>query len=172
MLRPWPSRADVERYKARLRVDWQKWDRVSLYQMRLGDGGDASESGEDGDEGGGGAVGSGKAKPATSAPASAGAADDGDDRPSAIMEEDANDWQPETLAKQTASGEHSGKVELVHTCCNGARITNLVEPTALPDRAAYRFNRDPKSTVKQLLSGSEEALAAGRTATTRSRSGC
>ena len=43
-------RSYVERYKARLRVDWQKWDRVSRMQLpATGDdpAGDAWENGQD-----------------------------------------------------------------------------------------------------------------------------
>jgi len=61
-----------------------------------------------------------------------------------------DDWTPDTLAMQEAAG----KIELVHTCCDGTRISASTVPRSdLPERLSRLFNRDPKKTVRGLLAG-------------------
>ena len=68
----------------------------------------------------------------------------------------ADDWRPETLAKQAAAGA-AGQIELVHTCCDSSRFVAASIPLpALPARADHRFNRDQKRTIAALLSGDAE----------------
>ena len=145
---PMPRRSYVERYKARLRVDWQKWDRVSR-RMPVGDAGSSDDEGEGGG-GGGGPTGGPSAGSLAAVPEAA--ALDGTDsgrtqgEGSASESKPADEWQPETLATQEAAGA-SGVIELVHTCCDGSRVvtSSIVRPD-VPERAVYRFNRDQKHT--------------------------
>ena len=95
-LLPKPSQDYVERYKARLRVDWSKWDRLSSH-AKGGPGVDADGDDEDEEE----------------APEATAAADADDDRPSTMENGPKREevWQPDTLSKtrpaQTSSATES-----------------------------------------------------------------
>mmetsp|Transcript_23388 Transcript_23388/g.59662 ORF Transcript_23388/g.59662 Transcript_23388/m.59662 type:complete len:568 (+) Transcript_23388:7-1710(+) len=152
---PMPRRSYVERYKARLRVDWQKWDRVSRRIIQVEGNGDSDED-DEGEPGDGAGADS---QPSTMrAGHSNSMVSDTDDNP--------DEWKPETLAMQEGA---SGQVDLIHTTCGGERfvIVTVMRPD-LPARAAYLFNRDAKATAKRLLHGDqagEEGLSSGRTHT-------
>ena len=142
---PMPRRSYIERYKARLRVDWEKWDRCSLRMVQVDGTGEADEGYED--------VGSEElsAIPEQSASRVANSAFDADDNP--------DEWRPETLAKQEAS---SGRIELIHTKTDGTQVVVVtVARPDVPPRAQYQFNREQKSTVKKLLQGDAD-LTDGR----------
>lgn len=131
-------RHNAERYKARLRVDWQKWDRCSRIALpsdnNWGDGGQDD--------------------------------DDDDAAPDATADKNGSsldacgDWRAATLASAEVSG---GQIELVHSCCDGAKIKTMIEkPPEMPRRAHYLFNRETKSAVKMLLSGDAQLCENGR----------
>ena len=203
-----PRPSYVERYKAKLRVDWKQWDRRSTLQVmgdttwETGDG-DSDDEDEGEAESGAGAPAASAAKRSVAGPPPAvvavrGASFAGSQKErklsfssslqkerklsvsaswtrskdssstssgtmqgSRISEEDlsSGDWRPETLEKQSAPGA-SGKIELVHTCCDGRRVATTVPcGPELPARACVHFNRDPKKTVKALLAGDAELCA-------------
>ena len=167
-----PRRSYVERYKARLRVDWQKWDRMSMRTvvsaaLAAGERNDDSWAGDEDSE----------SAPAASARTESRASSflavkrrtsiaaesiasfeaegsaDGRDASSSI----GADWQPETLEMS----EEAGLVELVHKCGDGTKVKTSVRPFALPDKVRFAFNRDPKKTMRGLLAGDESVVGEG-----------
>ena len=63
-------------------------------------------------------------------------------------------WQPKTLMKNwtpAVDGAGGGKVELVHTCGNGQRVSVMLSPPDVPPRANHMFNADAKRTMKALV---------------------
>ena len=165
-----PRRSYVERYKARLRVDWQKWDRMSMRTVISA----AVAAGEKNDDW---ADEDSESAPSTSARAESRASSilapkrrksiaaesiasfeadssaDGRDASSSI----GADWQPETLEMMS----EAGMVELVHKCGDGTKVKTSVRPFSLPDKVRFAFNRDPKKTMKGLLAGDESVVGVG-----------
>ena len=155
---PLPRRSYVERYKRRLRVDWEKWDRTSRRPVPMLAGIQPTEgNGEEDDDADD---------------------DDADDDESVAdgvytlsvdgSEADATSvsrgsrtasWQPKTLVRNwTAApdGSATGKVEIVHTCADGQRVTVTVSPPDIPPRAQHMFNANAKATVKALVEGDKD----------------
>jgi len=133
-----PRRSYVERYKARLRVDWQKWERTSMRGIVSVAMQAASERSE------GAWLGDAEEEASTPAALLVRASFSGPVTPDADEE-----WHAETLAKK----EEAGKVELVHTCCDGTKIATSVTPFELPVKTVQAFNHDPKNTMKVLYKG-------------------
>jgi hypothetical protein len=133
-----PRRSYVERYKARLRVDWQKWERTSMRGIVSVAMQAASERSE------GAWLGDAEEEASTPAALLVRASFSGPVTPDADEE-----WHAETLAKK----EEAGKVELVHTCCDGTKIATSVTPFELPVKTVQAFNHDPKKTMKALYKG-------------------
>ena len=135
-----PRRSYVERYKARLRVDWQKWDRCSRMSSRGGGGGLASDAWGDEEE---------EQETAPELPPGSGGSGSSSVTfgANALQSEAINsslsasegDWQPETLAIASVAGE-GGDIELVHTCCDGKRIS-----TTVTIHASFLFNGEEPS---------------------------
>jgi len=155
---PMPRRSYIERYKARLRVDWQKWDRVSrrgLYTQADGTGDSDDEGTDDGTMAPSGAESSlGVSLSATRAGPSNSVGSNSDENP--------DEWKPETLDTLEDS---TGHIELIHTMCNGDKITVVsIARLDLPKKAVYLFNREAKQTMKKLLHGDAE-LCGSRTYT-------
>ena len=148
---PKPSQDYVERYKARLRVDWSKWDRLSHAK-----GGAAGGAVDDDDDDGEEDEDDAKKSRQNSAAEPLGSGGDGP------MREEV--WQPETLSKSWQPGREvstsdtgaRGDVEIVHRCGDGRKVTMLVSSPELPRKAAQAFNNDPKRTMAALRKGPHE----------------
>eukprot|EP00908_Phaeocystis_cordata_P012757 Transcript_23752.p2 GENE.Transcript_23752~~Transcript_23752.p2 ORF type:complete len:535 (+),score=238.14 Transcript_23752:46-1650(+) len=156
-LMPKPSQDYVERYKARLRVDWSKWDRLSTARApQKPPTTPKDDDDDDGEESPGP-----RAAAAASSPAAAGLAAAGStDMP---MREEV--WQPDTLSKTRTDAAASRdsqsdaamvEVEIVHSCADGRRVTTKVSCPPFPRKAAAQFNKNPKHTVAALREGKEE----------------
>ena len=155
---PMPRRDYIERRKAKLLVDWKKWDRESLRMSRRplpAPTGDAEDDDDEEEEEEEEATGQGAESPPSTRSAQGGSASSsvsGGTRGGHSLSDDVmvDDWTPDTLAMQEAAG----KIELVHTCCDGTRISASTVPRSdLPERLSRLFNRDPKKTVRGLLAG-------------------
>ena len=160
-----PRRSWAERYKARLRVDWQRWERMSMRTLvsaavaANNRPSGASSSSDDEEE----APAPAPLRPQMSmARKSIVAIESGDEiKPQmsmarkSIMSRDGEDgdeggdWKPKTLETH----EEHETIELVHTCCDGTKIKNSVNKFVLPNVALVKFNRDPKKTMKGLYGG-------------------
>jgi len=148
---PMPRRSYIERYKARLRVDWQKWDRVSRRNLNV----TAVEGNGDSDEDDDDEEGAGLPSPSAAAELSlSGSVRAAQASISSDTEESPDEWKPETLDKHEDS---TGHIELIHTMSDGSKVTvvTIVRPQ-LPSRAMYLFNRETKQTMKKLLKGEPE----------------
>jgi len=73
----------------------------------------------------------------------------------------ATSWQPKTMVKNwiTDSSSTTTKVELIHTCVNGARVTVTIVPPDIPARCNHMFNADGKGTIRTLFEGSDKELS-------------
>ena len=179
-------RSYVERYKSGLRVDWKQWERMSMRPV-IPEEEDWHEGDEEEEAAGGGAAGAGSSPvtlptSATSipvkkrfslvpTPADKRTSTRGEPPPATGITSarrsivsapvhrgsDAPDWQPETLEKQ----EDAGRVELVHTCCDGTKVKTAVEKFELATKVQHFFNRDPKKTMKGLYSGDAAIVGEG-----------
>jgi len=53
-------------------------------------------------------------------------------------------------------GSATGRVELIHTCVNGSRVTVTITPPDIPTRCNHMFNAEAKKTIKALVEGDKE----------------
>lgn len=157
---PKPSQDYVERYKARLRVDWSKWDRLSHGNGRGGGAAGAAVVDDDGEDEESEADSS--ASPFETHKSWQSSAAEPLDSGKGPMREEV--WQPDTLSKSWQPGSEvstsdtgpRGDVEIVHRCGDGKKVTMLVSSPELPRKAAQAFNKDPKRTMAALRKGPHE----------------
>lgn len=165
-----PRHSYVERYKARLRVDWQKWERCSRRAApAVND--DDSWDGDEEEEEEEAEIKEGEPPAAAAASSSAAltprrssrrVSNAGAMQPAASVSggfqlsgriDEAADWEPETLHKSATPGS-DGQIAISHTCTDGSKVVALtMAQPELPPRAANMFNREQKRTVRSLLTG-------------------
>ena len=157
---PLPRRSYVERYKRRVRVDWDKWNRESRRAVPVpagvseGFGEEEEEDGiEEGDEGE-------DTVPESMTELSLASSQETLESTTSMGGGRTTSWQPKSMTKnwivQPVPGSTTGKVELVHTCGNGKRVAVTIVPPEIPVRANHMFNANAKSTVKSLVDGDAE----------------
>ena len=155
---PLPRRSYVERYKRRLRVDWEKWDRASRrpapaltgiqVEEGFGEEEDADGDADDDDDVAG-----------SLHELSMDGSEETDVSSPVLRGSRAQSWQPKTLVKNwttAADGSATGKVEIVHTCVDGKRAAVTLLPPDIPPRAQRMFNSNAKGTIKSLIEGDKE----------------
>lgn len=146
---PLPRKTYVERFKRRARVDWEKWNRESRRELPpVPEGKDVWKEEEDEEE----------------------ETDDGVDTIDGTEDTDEMESsfnrpsstrlrrsKPKTTIKNWIRMPGlPDRVELIHTCANGATVTVTFVPPDIPMRANHMFNADAKETITSLLEGNKE----------------